>query len=147
VIDKHLQAVFRPAQSLFVSFRSNGSYWLQHSLSPAHSLAGEISHSIQTQLPTLQITHLAEISISEQHRFLSSPTDTNDKNTKSTDTRGEIKKINNKPCVPCGKWVAIRWLTLNIPQSHQLTLNTYASDCHQLLGVFLFCCFGCIWVF
>lgn len=50
-------------------------------------------------------------------RDLNSHTDNT--NTKPTDQgkKKNRKKVIKKPCVSCWKWIAIRWLTLNIPQS------------------------------
>lgn len=45
-----------------------------------------------------------------------SHTDIDNTNTKPTD-KGKKERVISKSCVSCGKWTAIRWLTLNIPQS------------------------------
>lgn len=58
------------------------------------------------------------VSAYPNRKDLNSHIDTDNTNTKSTDKgKNNRKKVINKPCVSYGKWIAIRWLTLNIPQS------------------------------
>lgn len=94
---------------------SNCRHWLQHSLSLVHREG--LAQGSETASNIANNSYLTEVvSAYPNSRELSSHTHIDNTNTTPTD-KEKKQKVISKSCVSCGKWIAIRWLTLNIPQS------------------------------